>query len=108
MPSINLAIEFDSRTQSLAALRAAAYRLIGKATCTIEKTDDGSLVCRLTPQPKLRGDPIETDALRVMFLDLVTDENLREVVASKSEPVRNLILSLAFGALAQPSEKSKG
>jgi hypothetical protein len=71
----------------------------------IEKAGDVSLVCRLTPQTKLRGGPVDMDALRLRFLDLVTDENLREAVASKSEPIRNLILALAFGSLAQPSDK---
>ena len=32
------------------------------------------------------------------FLDLVTDENLRERIAVQTEPTRNLILALAFGA----------
>jgi hypothetical protein len=40
-----------------------------------------------------------------IFLELVTDENLRETMARKSEPLRNLILSLAFGSLAQPVDK---
>lgn len=102
MPEI--AVEFDSRTQSLEAIRAAVYRLIGKAACMIEKTDV-SLICRLTPNPKLRGDPIDMDALKLTFLDLVTDENLRETLAARSEPLRNLILSLAFGSLAQSSDK---
>jgi hypothetical protein len=38
--------------------------------------------------------------LRVHFLDLVTDENLREKIAAETNGVRDVILALAFGALA--------
>jgi His-Xaa-Ser system protein HxsD len=93
-------VDFDSATQSLAALNAAAYRLIGTATCEIEQ-DGLRYVCRLTSSKGTGkdGDP-DADALRSHFIDLVTDENLRERLAAKTEPVRNLILSLAFGSLA--------
>ena len=96
-------IEFTSRTQSLAALRAAAYRLIGQATCQIDTKDDIH-VCTLEVITKSRMTEAEA---RVRFLDLVTDENLREQIASATEPTRNLILALAFGALAR-AEDAKG
>jgi hypothetical protein len=32
-------VEFDASIQSLSALEAAAYRLIGTATCQIKRTD---------------------------------------------------------------------
>src|SRR5262245_41159602 len=90
-----VAIEFDKAVHSLDALNAAAYRMIGTATCQIEEVGS-KFVCKLTPSnPAADAEPI-----RVRFLDLVTDERLRERLAQKTEPVRNLILSLAFGALA--------
>ena len=92
-----IAVEFDCAVQSISALRAAAYRLIGTATCDISKIDE-RWVCRLAPAAK------EASDLRARFLDLVTDENLRETIAAKTEPTRNLILALAFGHLAAPSE----
>src|SRR6476660_7823099 len=98
-----LMLDFDARTQSLDALRAAAYRLIGKATCQIEKSGD-RLVCRLTPNDLAR---LNEDALKSSFMDLVTDENLRESLAVRTEPVRNLILSLAFGSLADSNHTSR-
>lgn len=97
-----LTLDFDGQTQSLDALRAAAYRLIGKATCQIEKSGD-RLVCRLVPSAFAQ---LDEDALRSTFMDLVTDENLRESLAVRTEPVRNLILSLAFGSLADPNHSS--
>jgi hypothetical protein len=42
----------------------------------------------------------DTEALKSHFLDLVTDENLRERIAARTEGLRNVILSLAFGSLA--------
>jgi His-Xaa-Ser system protein HxsD len=98
----DLVVEFDAGVQSLGALQAAAYRLIGRATCQIDQVS-GRLVCRLTPannSTNNRNAPANSEALKTLFLDLVTDENLRERIAAKTEGVRNVILSLAFGSLA--------
>lgn len=98
-----ITVEFDEAVQSLDALNAAAYRLLDTATCAIEKRD-GKFVCQLTPKNSAHdGDPV-----KIRFLDCVTDENLRHSLASKTEPVRNLILSLAFGALAAKQDNKAG
>jgi His-Xaa-Ser system protein HxsD len=93
--------------EQLTALNAAAYRLIGTAACLVEQSG-GRYVCRLTSHGGIRENrKPDFDTLRTHFIDLVTDENLREQLSVKTEPVRNLILSLAFGSLAaQPKEKS--
>jgi His-Xaa-Ser system protein HxsD len=97
-------VEFSVHTQSLDALHAAAYRLIGTAHCQIDRHDD-LFVCRLTLRSD--GKAPDLDNLRGRFLDFVVDENLRERIAAKTQPVRNLILSLAFGSLAtKPSDQS--
>jgi His-Xaa-Ser system protein HxsD len=94
-------VEFDQATQSLEALNAAAYRLLGSATCMIEKTEAKYLV---SVTPLGSSGPIEELCQR--FIATVTDENVREQIARRTEPVRNLILALAFGSLAQtPSEQ---
>jgi His-Xaa-Ser system protein HxsD len=90
-------VEFDRSTQSLGALREAAYRIIREASCQIDATSD-RYRCRLTPKDGLDR-PI-ADGLRERFLDLVTDENLRDKVATETGAVRDVILALAFGALA--------
>jgi His-Xaa-Ser system protein HxsD len=93
-------LEFKRSDQSQTALRAAAYRLIGEGSCLIESTEIG-FRCIITPtarRGKSAGD------LRARFLDLVTDENLREQIAAQTEPTRNLILALAFGALAEKAD----
>ena len=94
--STDIVVEFNSSLQSLGALQEAAYRLIGQASCLIDEAD-GRYVCRLTPsQPQLCG-----DELRSHFLNLVTDENLREKVNTETERLRDVIVALAFGSLAE-------
>lgn len=97
---VGIAVDFDSGIQSLHALDAAAYRLIGTATCQIDRVGD-RYVCHLTPSasPQKR-DGFSPDELREQFLNLVTDENLRARVAERTDGVRNVILALAFGSLA--------
>ena len=97
MPDI--IVEFGS-SQSLGALREAAYRLIGEASCLIDTVGDLH-ICRLTP----KGAQAD-EAIRTRFLDLVTDENLREKVTAETSPIRDVIVALAFGALAREREGS--
>jgi His-Xaa-Ser system protein HxsD len=97
---VEVAVDFDSSIQSLAALDAAAYRLIGTATCRIDGMG-GRYVCRLSPSANpQKGAALGPEDLKERFLNLVTDENLRIRVAEKTEGVRNVILALAFGSLA--------
>ena len=97
-----VAVEFNEAVYSADALNAAAYRLLGTASCRIEKVGT-NFVCHLTPIKATDGD----DAIRSRFVDLATDERLRESLSKRTDPVRNLILSLAFGSLAtEPTAKS--
>jgi His-Xaa-Ser system protein HxsD len=101
-----LVVEFDRSTQSLGALQEAAYRLIADASCQIEG-DVERYRCRLTP--KANGPATADDTLlRSKFLDLVTDENLREKISAATDPVRDVILALAFGSLAREGEPETG
>ncbi|MFF2556683.1 hypothetical protein ACFVUS_37140 [Nocardia sp. NPDC058058] len=92
----DLVVDFSRSVQSLDALQEAAYRLIGQAACQIDEAD-GRYVCRLSPtQSQLGG-----DELRTHFLNLVTDENLREKVGRETGRYRDVIVALAFGSLAE-------
>lgn len=93
-----VAVDFDSSIQSLSALDAAAYRLIGTATCQVDRAGD-RYICRLIASNPQAGAVLSSDQLKERFLNLVTDENLRARVAKQTEGVRNVILALAFGAL---------
>lgn len=97
---VTVEVEFDASTYSLDALNAAAYRLLGTASCQIQQLDQ-KYVCRLT----LSSSVVDVEPTRLRFLDLVTDESVRERLSEKTEPIRNLILSLAFGSLATDQRK---
>jgi His-Xaa-Ser system protein HxsD len=90
-------VEFDLSTQSIGALREAAYRIIREASCRINVAGNEYL-CRLTP--KQGREAPDREGLRQLFVDLVTDENLREKVAAETSGLRDVILALAFGAFA--------
>jgi His-Xaa-Ser system protein HxsD len=97
---VEVAVDFDSSIQSLTALDAAAYRLIGAATCQVNRVG-GRYVCHLisSANPPKRAE-LSSDELKERFLNLVADENLRARVAERTDGVRNVILALAFGTLA--------
>ena len=95
-------IEFDQATQSLEALNAAAYRLLGSAICKIEPAGT-KYVVSVVPSAASAN----VDELGQRYMAIVTDENVREQIARRTEPVRNLIMALAFGSLTHSlSEKS--
>jgi His-Xaa-Ser system protein HxsD len=97
---VEVAVDFESSVQSLGALDAAIYRLIGTATCRVNRVGE-RYVCSLAPTANpQKGAPLSPDDLKERFLNLVADENLRTRVAEKTEGVRNVILALAFGSLA--------
>jgi His-Xaa-Ser system protein HxsD len=107
LPTVEVAVDFDSSVQGLAALDAAAYRLIGTATCRIDRVGN-RYICHLAPTANPQKNvALSADDLKERFLNLVTDENLRTHVAEKTEGVRNVILALAFGSLAA-TEKDDG
>jgi His-Xaa-Ser system protein HxsD len=97
---VGVVVDFDASVQGLGSLDAAAYRLIGTATCQIDRVVD-RYVCHLIPSANpQKGAAPSPDDLKERFLNLVADENLRVRVAEKTEGVRNVILALAFGSLA--------
>lgn len=97
----SITIEFDEGIQSLDALHAASYRLLNVASCQIKRSG-GKIVCHLAAKD---GSDVDSEELRTRFIDFVIDETVRERLADRVAPVRNLILSLAFGALAAEPKK---
>jgi His-Xaa-Ser system protein HxsD len=93
-------VEFDRAIQSVGPLKEAAYRAIGIASCAIETVAD-RYVCRLMPKNDEAAQNLGEHGLRQRFIDLVTDENLREKVSAETAGIRDVILALAFGALAR-------
>src|SRR5258708_19795027 len=96
---IGTAVNFDSSIQSLGALEAAAYRLIGTATCLIDRVAD-RYVCRLVPSSNpQKGPALSSDDLKERFMNLVADENLRPRIPEKTKGPRNAILALPSRSL---------
>ena len=96
-------IEFDQATQSLEALNAAAYRLLGSAICKIEPAGTKYVVSVAVSTTA----STDVDELCRRFMATVIDENVRQQIAQRTEPVRNLILALAFGSLAHPMSENQ-
>ena len=104
---VGIVVDFNSSIQGLGALDAAAYRLIGIATCQIDRIGD-RYVCRvIQSDSSQKRQSLSSDDLRERFLNLVADENLRTRVAEKTEGVRNVILALAFGSLAADQKNTE-
>lgn len=73
------------------AAKRAAYQLSDMLAAEIE-IDDEQLCCRLIP---LNADA-NIAALEAQFRNAVLDHDLRIRIGKETEPVRNLVLSLAF------------
>src|ERR1700730_7308357 len=99
----DIVVEFDRSTQSLGALREAAYLLLAEASCLIDTNGDRH-ICRLVPKS---GSATDGGEIRTRFLDHVTDENLREKVSAETAGIRDVIIVLAFGALARDRDHSE-
>jgi His-Xaa-Ser system protein HxsD len=97
MPEI--IVEFDAELYSADVLNAAAYRCIGSATCRLEKGPT-KFLCNLGGTKP----DADLEAIRIQFINLANDERLRSSLEATTRPMRNVILSLAFGSLAKHSD----
>lgn len=86
-------LDFDERYYSVEALQKAAYR--GLNSFTVELTvRDGGHVCTLLPNSGISDE----DFARAIeeFRKDALDYQLRAKLSADTEPVRNLILGIAF------------
>ena len=90
-----ISVEFDRKIYTLFSLQSSMYRMIGVCVGKIRETEK-LYICDLSIIDK----NIDNDDAETMFLQYVADESLRERLSIQTEPLRNVILSLAFGALA--------
>jgi His-Xaa-Ser system protein HxsD len=84
-------VKFAAGVFSIDAIKRAAYRFVDRLTIEIEPHAD-EIVCRLRPNAA-NPDPA---ALESEFRNEVLDQDLRIQIGHETEPLRNLILSLAF------------
>jgi His-Xaa-Ser system protein HxsD len=86
-------VRFDSRVYALPTVKKAAYRFLKTFTTAIAQDGD-EWVCTLSFATPTDGEALEK-AKRELQAE-VLDQDLREVVARETEPLRNTILALAF------------
>jgi His-Xaa-Ser system protein HxsD len=86
-------VRFAAGLYNIDAIKRAAYRISDRARVEIEPSETG-VVCRLYPLKAVT----EADQLAIEndFSIEVLDQDLRQTIASETEGVRNLILSIAF------------
>jgi len=97
-----ICLTFSREVQEETPLRQAAYRMAGIALCQIDLVD-GRWLCRLAGTTR---DTTSADYLRERFLAVLNDENLRENIERRTAPLRDVIVALAFGALARGREEA--
>jgi His-Xaa-Ser system protein HxsD len=86
-------LEFDASAFSVEAAQKAAYRRMSEVTVDI-RLEGSLLICVLSAANGLDEDRF---ALSVQeFRKDILDEQLRLLLRSETEPVRNLILGIAF------------
>ena len=102
MTATEVVLSFASEGQDEMPLRQAAYRMAGLAACQIDWSGD-RWICVLTTSGQ---DAPDADTLRSRFLAVLNDENLRERIESRTAPIRDVIVALAFGALARDGSAS--
>lgn len=86
-------LRVDARVHSLTTVKKAAYRFLDRFTVSI--TQDGEdWLCQLTFLSPTSAEEaqVQCRALQAEMLD----QDLREIIASETEAVRNTVLAVAF------------
>ena len=95
-----LTIEFGPNEFQAEAYKRAAYVMMDKVTCSI-KTSDLGTICELEVLTSTSSSNIVRD-----FRREVLDQDLRISIETQTEPMRNLILGLAFSRVGRDDEIS--
>lgn len=85
-------LSLDKSVYSLDVVERAAYRFIDRLTIVISQTNE-QIVCEIDPAHTSES---SIDEHIADFKRELLDQKLRTEIKRETEPVRNLILSLAF------------
>ena len=88
-------VQFDTDVISIEAIKKAAYRLSNVMSVDI-RLDGQIIICTLTPSDLQDH---SSEELAHAFRTTVLDQDLRESIAEKTEPLRNAIMALAFAPM---------
>lgn len=87
-------LAYDATLYDPEALQKAAYRGLEAFTANIFRDGKGQFQCVLEPNPGIGGEAFNAAVLN--FKKDVLDYQLRLKLKVETEPVRNLILGIAF------------
>lgn len=90
---VPLVLEFDTQVFEVQSIKEAAYRFSDRCSVEIELEGTKAL-CRIMPLEAVPDDTLAE--LGVAFRAEVLDCDLRSALRKETEPLRNVILSLAF------------
>ncbi len=90
---VQLLLEFDTQVFGLQSIKDAAYRFSDRLSVDIE-LEGGKALCRVSPVKTVPEDALQE--LEKAFRAEVLDCDLRAALRKETEPLRNVILSLAF------------
>ena len=96
MSSSEISLDFDPAIYRLSAIKKAAYKFGDRFHIQLLTIDGGWVKAVLTPRTALENQQF----LAGEFCNEVLDQELREVVAEETRPVRDLLLAQAFSATA--------
>ena len=88
-------VTFATSVHSLDAVKRAAYVFMARASISIDPSET-ELRCHLEAAPNEEPERLVRD-----FRREVLDQDLRIEIEAKTEPLRNMILGLAFSRIAQ-------
>lgn len=91
--SEQLKLEFDIQVYSIEAAQKAAYRLLNYFTLDIQ-LNANQLVCILNSNQGISKEGFEFSVQE--FKKNILDEELRLKIRKETEPIRNLVLGVAF------------
>ena len=93
-------LKFDAGIYRASAVKKAAYRFSDRLHCHI-KPDDRRDGLRVTIRPRMGGD---VEFLAGEFCNEVLDQELRELVAEETRPIRDILMAQAFSAVSLVDE----
>ncbi|MCZ8252139.1 MAG: His-Xaa-Ser system protein HxsD [Hylemonella sp.] len=85
-------VTLDKSVYPLEVVEKAAYRFIDRLTIVISQTES-QIMCDVSD---LTGNDTSVEIVIADFKRELLDQKLRHQIKQETEPVRNLILSLAF------------
>ena len=97
-----LALTFDERLYSIEAIQKAAYRYMNSFTSELSLSN-GQINCLIIPGKELDKNTLEHHVED--FKKEILDQHLRLKIKAETEPVRNLILGIAFSNTGLQSDE---